>query len=145
MRILKKIAIGLLIFLVVLGIAGFFIAPPLMKPYIMKKMSEALHRKASIEKISINPYAVSITLKKFSLEDPGKPKPFVAFDELYVNADLMSSLFRRALILKQITLTNPSSEFPAIRRFLNFSDLLPKEEQNGQRRTTFSFSLNTFR
>ena len=98
MRILKKIAIGLLIFLVVLGIAGFFIAPPLMKPYIMKKMSEALHRKASIEKISINPYAVSITLKKFSLEDPGKPKPFVAFDELYVNADLMSSLFRRALI-----------------------------------------------
>ena len=33
MRILKKIAIGLLIFLVVLGIAGFFIAPPLVKPY----------------------------------------------------------------------------------------------------------------
>jgi len=144
MRILKKIAIGLLIFLVVLGIAGFFIAPPLMKPYIMKKMSEALHRKASIEKISINPYAVSITLKKFSLEDPGKPKPFVAFDELYVNADLMSSLFRRALILKQITLTNP---YVGISRkpegSYNFSDLLPKDEAKPEKEEKpFLFSLN---
>ncbi len=144
MRILKKIAIGLLIFLVVLGIAGFFIAPPLMKPYIMKKMSEALHRKASIEKISINPYAVSITLKKFSLEDPGKPKAFVAFDELYVNADLMSSLFRRALILKQITLTNP---YVGISRkpegSYNFSDLLPKDEAKPDKEDKpFLFSLN---
>ncbi|HPX30282.1 MAG TPA: DUF748 domain-containing protein, partial [Smithella sp.] len=137
-------AIGLLIFLVVLGIAGFFIAPPLMKPYIMKKMSEALHRKASIEKISINPYAVSITLKKFSLEDPGKPKAFVAFDELYVNADLMSSLFRRALILKQITLTNP---YVGISRkpegSYNFSDLLPKDEAKPDKEDKpFLFSLN---
>jgi len=144
MRILKKVAIGLLIFLVVLGIAGFFIAPPLMKPYIMKKMSEALHRKASIEKISINPYAVSITLKKFSLEDPGKPKAFVAFDELYVNADLMSSLFRRALILKQITLTNP---YVGISRkpegSYNFSDLLPKDEAKPEKEEKpFLFSLN---
>ena len=144
MRILKKIAIGLLIFLVVLGIAGFFIAPPLVKPYIMKKMSEALHRKASIEKVSINPYALSITLKKFSLEDPGKPKPFVAFDELYVNADLMSSLFRRALILKQITLTNP---YVGISRkpegSYNFSDLLPKDEAKPDKEDKpFLFSLN---
>nr|HPL48778.1 DUF748 domain-containing protein [Smithella sp.] len=119
-------------------------APPLMKPYIMKKMSEALHRKASIEKISINPYAVSITLKKFSLEDPGKPKPFVAFDELYVNADLMSSLFRRALILKQITLTNP---YVGISRkpegSYNFSDLLPKDEAKPEKEEKpFLFSLN---
>jgi len=146
MRILKKIAIGLLIFLVVLGIAGFFIAPPLVKPYIMKKMSEALHRKASIEKVSINPYALSITLKKFSLEDPGKPKPFVAFDELYVNADLISSLFRRALILRQITLTNP---YVGISRkpdgSYNFSDLLPKDEEKpkpDKEENPFLFSLN---
>lgn len=93
MRILKKITVGLPVFFVIPGIAGFFIAPPLTKPCIMKKMSGALHRKASIEKISINPYVVSITLKNFSLEDPGKPKTFVAFDELYVNIDLRSSLF----------------------------------------------------
>jgi uncharacterized protein involved in outer membrane biogenesis/outer membrane protein OmpA-like peptidoglycan-associated protein len=146
MRILKKIIIGLLIFLVVLGIAGFFIAPPLVKPFIMKKMSEALHRKISIEKIGINPYALSVTIKGFSMEDPGKPKPFVSFDELYVNADLMSSLYRRALILKKITLTNP---LVGIARktdnSYNFSDLLPKDEDKTKpekEEKPFLFSLN---
>ena len=148
MRILKKIIIGLLVFLVVLGIAGFFIAPPLLKPLIMKKMPAALHRKASIDKISINPYAVSITIKGFTLEDPGSPKPFVAFDELYVKADLTSSLFRRALILKKITLKNP---YIGISRkpdgSYNFSDLLPHDEAKAETKTQkeekpFLFSLN---
>ena len=148
MRILKKIIIGLLVFLVVLGIAGFFIAPPLVKPLIMKKMSAVLHRKASIDKISINPYAVSITIKGFTLEDPGRPKPFVAFDELYVKADLTSSLFRRALILKKITLKNP---YIGVSRkpdgSYNFSDLLPHDEAKAETKTQkeekpFLFSLN---
>ncbi|MBN1472783.1 MAG: DUF748 domain-containing protein, partial [Syntrophaceae bacterium] len=144
MRILKKFIIGLLVFFIILGIAGFFIAPPLVKPFIMKKMSEALHRKASIEKISINPYALSVTLKGFSLEDPGKPKPFVAFDELYINTDLMPSLFRRALILKKITLTNP---YVGISRkpdgSYNFSDLLPRDEKKPEpEKKPFLFSLN---
>ncbi|MGA9111284.1 MAG: DUF748 domain-containing protein [Smithella sp.] len=148
MRILKKVIIGLLVFLVVLGIAGFFIAPPLVKPLIMKKMSAALHRKASIDKISINPYAVSITIKGFTLEDPGRPKPFVAFDELYVKADLTSSLFRRALILKKITLKNP---YVGVSRkpdgSYNFSDLLPHDEAKAETKIQkeekpFLFSLN---
>jgi uncharacterized protein involved in outer membrane biogenesis len=148
MRIFKKIIIGLLVFLAVLGIAGFFIAPPLTKPLIMKKMSAALHRKASIDKISINPYAVSITIKGFTLEDPGRPKPFVAFDELYVKADLTSSLFRRALILKKITLKNP---YIGVSRkpdgSYNFSDLLQHDEAKTETKIQkeekpFLFSLN---
>jgi len=148
MRILKKIIVGLLVFFVILGIAGFLIAPPLVKPLIIKKMSAALHRKVSIEKISINPYAVSATLKGFSLEDPGQPKPFVAFDEFYVNVDLTSSIFRRALILKKITLTKP---YVGIDRrpdgSYNFSDLLPAEKKEtkpepAKEEKPFHFSLN---
>jgi flagellar motor protein MotB len=146
MRILKKIIIGLLIFVVVLGITGFFIAPPIVKSLAIDKMSEALHRKVTIEKIGINPYALSVTVKGFSLEDPGKPKPFVAFDELYVNADLMASLYRRALILKKIALTKP---YVGIARKLdgsyNFSDLLPRDEKKtkpAQEEKPFNFSMN---
>jgi len=111
-------------------------------------MSEALHRKASIDKISINPYAVSITVKGFTLEDPGQTKPFVAFDEFYVNVDLTSSLFRRALILKKITLTKP---YVGIDRrpdgSYNFSDLLPTEKKENKPKPAkeekpFHFSLN---
>ncbi len=146
MQIFKKIIIGLLIFVVVFGFAGFFIAPPVVKPLIMKKMSEALHRRASIDKLSINPYAISITIKGFTLEDPGKSKPFVSFDELYVNADLTSSLFRWALILKKITLKNP---YVSILRkpdgSYNFSDLLPRDETKAKTKKEekpFLFSLN---
>ncbi|MBN1364645.1 MAG: DUF748 domain-containing protein [Syntrophaceae bacterium] len=146
MQILKKIIIGLLIFLVVLGIVGFFIVPPIVKPLIMEKISAALHRKVAIEKIGINPYAVSVTVKGFSLEDPGKPKPFVTFDELYVNAELMTSIYHRALILKTITLTNPY--FGIARKAddsYNFSDLLPKDEDKPKpekEEKPFLFSLN---
>lgn len=107
MRILKRILLGLLIFILLFGIAGFFIAPAVLKPLIIEKISAALHRKTSIAKININPFALSVTIKEFSIEDPGRKSPFVAFDELYVNADAVSSIFRRALILKKISLKNP--------------------------------------
>ncbi len=146
MRNIKKIGIGILVFVVIWGIAGFFIAPPLLKPFLMEKISAALHRKTVIEKISINPFAVSVTIQGFSLEDPGRPKPFAAFDKLYLKADLTSSLFRRALILKKITLTRPY--FGIVRTpdgAYNFSDLLlrgEKKQKPDEKETPFHFSLN---
>jgi uncharacterized protein involved in outer membrane biogenesis len=146
MRTFKKILIGLVVFLVLFGIAGFFIAPAVLKPLIIEKISEALHRKTSIAKIDINPFALSVTIKGFSLEDPGMKSPFVAFDELYVNADAASSIFRRALILKKISLKNP---YIVISRkqdgSYNFTDLIPKDEEKPKpvkEEKPFLFSLN---
>jgi len=146
MRTFKKILIGLVVFLVIFGIAGFFIAPAVLKPLIVEKFSEALHRKTSIAKIDINPFALSITIKGLSLEDPGKKSPFVAFDELYVNADATSSIFRRALILKKIILKNP---YVGISRkqdgTYNFTDLITMYEKRPKpvrEEKPFLFSLN---
>lgn len=72
MNILKKIIIGVLVFFVVLGLVGFFIAPPIVKSLAVDKLSAALHRKVSVEKIRINPYALSVTVRGCSLEDPGR-------------------------------------------------------------------------
>ena len=141
MRILKKIIVGLLVFSIVLGLVGFLIIPPLIKPLIMEKMSAALHRKTSIDEIRFNPFAMSATIKGFSLEDPGKPKPFVSFHELYVNADFMNSIYRRALILEKISLTNPHVGISRrIDGSYNFSDLIPKQEKKEEK--PFLFSLN---
>jgi outer membrane protein OmpA-like peptidoglycan-associated protein len=146
MRTLKKILIGLVVFLVFFGIAGFFIAPAVLKPLIIEKISEALHRKTSIAKIDINPFALSVTIKGFSLEDPGNKLPFVAFDELYVNADATSSIFRRALILKKISLKN---SYIGISRkqdgSYNFTDLInmyEKKPKPVKEEKPFLFSLN---
>ena len=148
MRALKKILFGLVVFLVIFGVAGFFIAPAVLKPLIIKNISEILHRKTSIDKININPFALSVTIKGFSLEDPGRKSPFVAFDELYVNADAVSSIYRRALILKKISLKNP---YVGISRkkdgSYNFTDLIPKGEGEVKPKPVkeekpFLFSLN---
>jgi uncharacterized protein involved in outer membrane biogenesis len=39
----------------VVGVAGFFIAPPIAKSVLTKKLSEALHRPASIKKSGSTP------------------------------------------------------------------------------------------
>ena len=148
MRTFKKILVGLVVFLVLFGVAGFFIAPAVLKPLIIEKISAALHRKTSIDKININPFALSVTIKGFSLEDPGRKSPFIAFDELYVNADAFSSIFRRALILRKISLKNPY--FGISRKqdgSYNFTDLIPKSEGEGKPKPVkeekpFLFSLN---
>ena len=146
MRTFKKILAGLVVFLVLFGVAGFFIAPAVLKPLIIEKISEALHRKTSVDKININPFALSVTIKGFSIEDPGRKAPFVAFDELYVNADAVSSIYRRALILKKISLKNP---YVGISRkqdgSYNFTDLIPKGEEKPKpvkEEKPFLFSLN---
>ncbi|HON59208.1 MAG TPA: DUF748 domain-containing protein [Smithella sp.] len=145
MHIFKKVLVGLLIFAVVLGITGFLIVPPIIRPLIMEKLSATLQRKTSIEKISVNPYTLSLTVQGFRLEDPGKETPFVSFRELYVNADLISSLLGRAVILKQITLKDP---YIGITRkkdgSYNFSDLLPagEKKQKSEKEKPLFFSLN---
>lgn len=144
MRRLRKIFVGVLIVTAVLGIVGFLVVPPIAKPLVMEKLSAALHRKTSIEKIRVNPYALSVTIKGFRMEDPGKETPFVSFNELHVNADLLASLYRRALILKKITLTDLSigiSRKPD--GSYNFSDLLPRDEKKPEpEKKPFLFSLN---
>jgi uncharacterized protein involved in outer membrane biogenesis len=142
----KKILVGFVIFLIIFGITGFFIAPAVIKPLVIEKISASLHRKTSVDKISINPFALSMTIKGFSLEDPGGKSPFVAFDELYVKADAASSIFRRALILKKISLKNPHVGISRRQNgSYNFSDLIPKGETKPKpikEEKPFLFSLN---
>ena len=86
MKIAKKILKVTIIFAAIIGIAGFLILPYVIKPVVTEKISKALHRETSIDQIKINPYSPSVTIRGFKLADPGQDKPFVAFDELYVNA-----------------------------------------------------------
>jgi uncharacterized protein involved in outer membrane biogenesis len=144
MKIVKKILTIIIIFAVIIGIAGFLILPYVIKPVVTEKISKALHRETSIDQIKINPYSLSITIRGFKLADPGRNKPFVAFDELYVNAAGIVSIFRRALILEEIRLNKP---YIGVTRktdgTYNFSDLIPREEVKKEETSKpFLFSLN---
>lgn len=132
------------VFIVV--VAACYLVPPLVKPVVVEKLSQALHRSVTIEKIGINPFYLSATIKGVSVREPGLEKPFVAFEELYVNAGGISSLFKRALILQEICLTRPQV---SIRRDAeggyNFMDLIPREETKEEGKKPFHFSLNNIR
>jgi Domain of Unknown Function (DUF748) len=144
MRRYKKILIGLGVTLVIFGITGFFILPPIVKSILVDKLSQTLKRPVSIQAIKINPYALTATIHGFEIKEPSGQEKFVSFDELYVNLDSLS-IFKRALILKEIKLTGPYARI--IRNLdatYNFSDLLvkPAEEKKEEKAGPFHFSMN---
>ena len=55
---------------VVVGIVGFFALPPLLKSVLLDQLSEALHRPVAVKSVSINPYALSVTLEGLSIQEP---------------------------------------------------------------------------
>ena len=86
MALWKKILISLIAIFVFIGIIGFFILPAVIKPIAVEQLAALLHRKVTIEKVSINPYALSVIIRGFKISNPApSTNPFIAFDELYLN------------------------------------------------------------
>lgn len=149
MHRLKKIMIGLVVLLAVIGVTGFFIAPPIVKSVMVKKLSEALKRPVSIQQIRINPYLLAATIRGLEIREPSGSELFASFDELYVNLDSFS-VFRGALVITDIKLIRPYAR--VIRNAnatYNFSDLLvkPAAQDKGpeKKAAPFYFSLSNIR
>lgn len=142
----KKILIGCAVLCVLVGVTGFFILPPIVKPILIEKLSAALHRDVALEKISINPVTLSVTLKGFALRERNPSSTFLSFEELHVNAEGLYSLIKGALILKEIRLTRPYVSLTRRKDgTYNFSDLIPKEDAEKKEKKPFHFSLNNIR
>ncbi len=148
MSILKKILLGAVAVFLLIGIIGYFILPGVIKNMATEKISKALHRPVGIEKISINPYALSIAIRGFKISETAPSNDsFLAFQELYVNLHGISSLWERKLILEEINLIRP---YFSIKRLengsYNFSDLMPQEEKPAaEENKPFYFSLHNIR
>jgi hypothetical protein len=98
--------------LLVYTVVGFFIVPIIVTSVIEKQSLSVTGRQATVETIRCNPFTLSLTVEGFSLPDrPGSV--LVSFDSLYANAQV-SSIFRWAVTLKELTITNP---LIGVRRF----------------------------
>lgn len=90
--------------LAVFGLAGFFAVPPLAKHLIEKEAAAALHREVKVERVAVNPFALTAEIGGFSIND-GDREVF-GFDLL--NADIeFVSLIRGALLLRELRLEAP--------------------------------------
>ncbi len=150
-RLFSKIFITLLCIFLIFTLFGFFIAPPILKSLLIKNISKTLQRDVSIAKIDINPLNLTIKLSGINIKEKGKTDTMFSMEELFVNAEL-SSIFRRALILKEIAIKKPYLNI--IRNkdgTYNFSDLLEMADKGKEtelkkteekKKKPFHFSLN---
>ena len=132
--------------LVLWAVLGFLVLPAVLRPVVERKIGEALHRKATLRGMSINPFALSVTLKGLDVRDRDGTGPFLSFESLYVNAEV-SSVFRRGPVLRAITLVKPAVHLARLTETTySVSDLIeefskPKPKDDKPLR----FSLNNIR
>lgn len=94
------------IVLVVYTLAGFVILPSVIKPFMMKKLSELVGRQVTVERVEVNPFALSVTIKGFSLKDKAGTADDIAFKRLYVNLETLS-IFKQGVIVGELSLDSP--------------------------------------
>ena len=102
----KKIAGWFLIALTLISALGFWGLPPLVKWLVQDRLSSALHRPVTLESLRINPYAMSLTLENFSVEEPDQNGALAHFDLLFVKLNA-PSLLQGALVVSELRLQNP--------------------------------------
>ena len=138
----KKIAIWTFAIVVGFGVLLGLAAPPLIRNKVASILSEKFHRPVSIEKISINPYAMTVRVQGFLMKQKGGDTAAVAFDELYTNLELQS-LFRWGPVFKEIKLTKPYVHL--VRgddRKYNFQDIIDELTSEPSSGPTPRFALN---
>jgi len=136
--------------IVLFAIVGFFVVPPVTKHYLVKGLSEKLHRQVTIDDIKVNPFALTVLIKGFTIKERSSSEVFVSFSELFLDLQA-ESIYQRGPILREIRLANPYVRI--VRNddgtTYNFSDLLqefsapagpPKKEEKDAKPPRFSLN-----
>ncbi|KVC87990.1 AsmA family protein [Burkholderia ubonensis] len=122
----RRIGLGVLIFLVLFGLLGFFAAPPLIRHIAEQQLSRQLDRPATIQRIALNPYTLNLEADGIHLGERGGQGDFIDIGKLVVRPS-WTSLFRGAPIVNEVRVDAP--RFHVVRhdaqRF-NFTDLIEK-------------------
>ena len=92
------------VLVILYAVAGFLVAPPILKSKLEEGVSHALGVRATVADVALNPFALSVDIKGFGMDHDGET--VARFEELYINFQL-SSLFRRAFTFSAIRLIGP--------------------------------------
>ena len=120
----RKVLFWILGLVAAFALIGFFVVPPIAKPRLEEALSRALHRPVTIEALRVNPFAPSVTVRGFVVQERSGAATFLTFDELYINVG-WSSIFRLAPVVDEARLVKPSAH--VIRESegtYNFQDLV---------------------
>ncbi|HHO48772.1 MAG TPA: DUF748 domain-containing protein [Desulfobacteraceae bacterium] len=102
---------------------GFWLLPAIVRAQLEKKLSQALHRPTTVQKVQFNPYTLEAAVTGFQVLEPSGGEPFVSFERLHVTLQA-ASLFKRAIIIRSFSLLNPYARIVLNSdKTFNFSDL----------------------
>jgi len=110
--------------LAVWAVAGFLVLPHFLRQVVERKIAERLHRPATLRRLSLNPFALSVTIEGLDVKNKGGAGPFFSIDRLYANFEA-ASIFRGGPVIRALTLTKPSLTIVRNEeRTYSFQDLL---------------------
>jgi hypothetical protein len=125
----RKFALWISGILIFYTIFGFLILPPIVRVVAVKQLSKQLGREVLIEKVKINPFAFSTSVRGLLIKDKDG-QPFVSWDEVYVNLQF-SSFFGHGWVIKDISISKPFVRVQVNKdSTFNFSDIITKFSTN---------------
>jgi hypothetical protein len=122
----RRVFTGILVFLVLFGLLGFFAAPPLIRHVAEQQLSKQLDRPVTIARIALNPYTLRLEADRVHIGERGGQGDFVDVERLVVKPS-WSSIFRAAPIVDEVRLDSPRVTVVRLdAQHFNFSDLIDK-------------------
>jgi hypothetical protein len=88
------------------ALLGFLVAPPLVRSQLEKALSEQLGRPVSIERVRINPFALSASIHNFAVKERDGSTNAAGFDDLVVTVTV-SSLYQGGVVAESVVLSKP--------------------------------------
>lgn len=132
----RRAALWILGIFLFLGLFGYFAGPPILKSILVSQMAQVLHRDVRIEKVDINPYALTARINGLSVQAAGG-KEVAGFDEVFINLS-SASIFKLAAIVDELRVQGLRLAVVRLAEGrYDISDLLdewmkPKEEPSGE-------------
>ncbi len=103
---IRRTALVLVTLFVLFGLFGYLALPGIIKSQAEKAAAAALHRRFTIERVDVRPYALAVSIHGVKLYEPDGQSVFASFEELQARVSA-SSLIHLAPIVKEVHLVGP--------------------------------------
>ncbi|WP_332675019.1 DUF748 domain-containing protein [Aromatoleum sp.] len=133
--------------LAAIAILGFLVLPPAVRHFGERALADALGRQVTIERVRINPFALSLTVSNVRVAEADGQGDAFSFVTLYANLQA-ESLIRGGPVLRELRVEAPHARFARLESGRNnWSDVIdrfaakPPSEDDDEAR----FSVNNIR
>ena len=125
-RALRRWGLGLAIFLVVVGVLGFLVAPPLIRSAAERQLSALLDRPVTIARIGLNPYTLAVEVDGLRIAEPEGAATFVTLGHFRVRPSWSSLVRLKPVVSEVLVDTLQVNVIRSDAQRFNFSDLIEK-------------------